>query len=79
MAFYIKIKKIEESATSATFQFEATEKGMGVFQIQKESGDIVLISPMPGDDRKIYFNRAGAKILKEWQSGVLPDVTEWAS
>jgi hypothetical protein len=79
MAFYIKLQKSFEDNNIAKYDFGATVDESGVLEIDKLSGEVRLISPHPNDSNNMFFNRAGAKIRKEWKEGSFPDTTEWAS
>lgn len=79
MAFYIKLRKTLESESVATYIFESDGKNYGSLAINKANGEITLLEPLFGDDKKSYFMRAGAKLRREWKEGRFPDETEWAS
>jgi hypothetical protein len=79
MAFYIKILKVLEAENSAQFKFESEGDRQGMFEFNKKTGEISLIEPMPDDEQGHYFSRASIKILREWRTGRLPEMTEWAS
>ncbi|MHA6829521.1 hypothetical protein ACQUJV_25460 [Ralstonia pseudosolanacearum] len=38
-----------------------------------------LLMQVSGDQQRHIFNRAAAKVIREWRQGRLPDMTEWAS
>ena len=79
MAFYIDIRKESETAQAARYRFEADTKRTGLFEIDKATGRVELLSPMPGDEKEKFFQRAAVKIVREWREGRLPDRVEWAS
>jgi len=79
MAFYVAVTKIEESAVSARYRFETASDRVGLFEINKTTGDVVLLEPMAGDENEHCFNRAAVKVLRGWREGQLPEFTEWAS
>lgn len=79
MAYWIKIEKTNEGGDEVIYRFTSDGGNSGVFEINKESGEFSLLEPMPGDDEQNIYRRASIKILREWKSGSLPDVTEWAS
>lgn len=79
MAFHIIIKKLTEDSTTCQYQFTSGVDRRGVFQIEKATGNVVLIDPMADDEPGHVFQRAAVKILKEWRKGTLPDFAEWAS
>ncbi|MGD7164034.1 hypothetical protein ACQCS9_19735 [Ralstonia pseudosolanacearum] len=79
MAFYIKIEKYEETEFSAKYQFWSADGNCGEFEINKQSGKVRLLVQVSGDQQGHLFNRAAAKVIREWRQGQLPDMTEWAS
>jgi hypothetical protein len=79
MAFYVKLQKSFEDKDVAKYNFGGTDDFFGVLEIDKLSGEVTLISPLSSDSNNMFFNRAGAKIRKEWKEGNFPDTTEWAS
>ncbi|MDO3577425.1 hypothetical protein [Ralstonia pseudosolanacearum] len=79
MAFYIKIEKYEETEFSAKYQFGSADGNCGEFEINKQSGEVRLLAQVSGDQQGHLFNRAAAKVVREWRQGRLPDMTEWAS
>lgn len=79
MAFYIIIRKSHESELWADYIFEGDQGRRGVLSFNKATGESSLIEPMPGDDNNHFYCRAAVKVAREWRSGKLPDVMEWAS
>ncbi|MES9903021.1 MAG: hypothetical protein ABW168_10095 [Sedimenticola sp.] len=79
MAFYVEIKKLTEDSLTATYKFTGDGGNSGEFSISKSSGEVTLTQKMDGDSGDKSFQRATVKIRKEWKSGVLPELTEWAS
>jgi len=79
MAFYIKIQKAFEDDAIARYVFESDQSRKGLFELNKKTGEISLIEPMPNDEQSNCFNRAATKIMREWREGRLPEMTEWAS
>lgn len=79
MAFYIKLRKTFEDASTAKYSFGSGDASEGNLAINKSSGEVTLLEALAGDEKNHFFNRAGAKIRKEWKEGRFPDLTEWAS
>ncbi len=79
MAFYVKLSKTFEDASVARYYFGSDDTASGVLLIDKLSGEVTLLKPLDGDDKNLFFNRARAKIRKEWKDGRFPNMTEWAS
>jgi len=79
MAFYVEIKKTSEDSVYVVYKFTGDEGNSGEFKISKSSGKVTLIKNMEGINGDKALQRATVKIRKEWKSGVLPDLTEWAS
>ena len=51
----------------------------GLLRLNKESGQIELLQPMPEDDREQIFSRAARKIKQHWDNDELPEKTMYAS
>ncbi|MEN9849219.1 MAG: hypothetical protein RL368_1959 [Pseudomonadota bacterium] len=79
MAFYIKLNKTFENSQIVRYTFGSDDTNLGELAIDKINGEVTLLKPIKNDDRCALFNRAGAKIRKEWKEGRFPDLTEWAS
>ncbi|VAW58328.1 hypothetical protein MNBD_GAMMA11-1398 [hydrothermal vent metagenome] len=79
MAFYVEIKKTSEDSVYVVYKFTGDGGSSGEFKINKNSGEVTLIKKMEGINSDKALQRATVKIRKEWKSGVLPDLTEWAS
>jgi hypothetical protein len=80
MAIYLRIVKVDDTPTHAEYTFmNSTEDRVGRFQIDKESGETVLIENMPGDGNGHMFSRAAYKVKKAFQSGELPELTIYAA
>jgi hypothetical protein len=79
MAFYIRISKLSETDAAVVYTFESDSERRGVLSLDKETGETSLIEEMPGDERMQCFNRAAFKVGREWKSGFLPELLEWAS
>lgn len=79
MAFHIVIEMIDEGDDVANYRFKSDGGRVGLFQINKSSGEVKLIEQMPGDEGGHIFNRAAVKVMREWKRGKLPSVAEWAS
>ncbi|MBD2782927.1 hypothetical protein [Xenorhabdus szentirmaii] len=84
MAFHILIFKKIESKCFARYSFIASEfmdsdKEHGIFEINKENGEITLIKPAYRDEKKHFFQRASYKIYTYWKRGEFPEEAEWAS
>jgi hypothetical protein len=79
MAFYIKLRKPCDDANAAKYCFESDYENFGSLAIDKLSGQVTLLEPLPGDDKTLFFLRAAARIRKEWKDGRLPSEVEWAS
>ena len=79
MAFYIKIEKTVESDSTVRYSFESDRSRRGLLEIDKKTGEALVIEPMPEDERMHCFNRAAVKIIREWKQGRFPQLMEWAS
>jgi hypothetical protein len=81
MAFYIAIKKVEETASAAVYEFSSNpdEGKSGLLKIDKTSGEIHEIQENPEDLNKRLYVRAARKIFLHHQKGEYPQKTCWAS
>ena len=79
MAFYIKIRKVEETDDRAKYSYCGDNVNIGYVTLDKYSGEVALVMRAQGDDAGLFFIRVAAKLRKEWKSGKVPDSTQWAS
>lgn len=81
MAVCIEIRKALETETEVIYDFlpDADETRTGKLRIEKHSGEITELQPVPDDNRKFHFSRAARKILLHHKKGQYPDQTCWAS
>lgn len=79
MAYYLRITKMEDGERAAKYAFTSDGAHMGCLLIDKQTGDITILEPLPEDGSGALAARASARLRKEWRSGHLPDLTEWAS
>jgi hypothetical protein len=79
MALYIMIRKIIENPTSVEYTLGTCEDRLGQLKLDKVTGSVVLVEPVPGDDEGALYHRATYKIKKHWAAGEFPEVTCWAS
>jgi hypothetical protein len=79
MAYYVRITKTEDGERSAKYQFTSDGTNVGRLVIDKETGNVEILEPAPGDVSGAIAARASAKLRKEWKAGKFPDLTEWAS
>ncbi len=50
----------------------------GLMRLHKDTGEIELLQPMPEDDDNRRFKRAATKLVKHWEAGEIPKVTQFA-
>jgi len=79
MAIYIEIEKLKERNDSVQYRFGLIDKSSGILSINKNSGEISLLEPLPNENGDNHFARAAYKIKTHWKDGNLPDRTCWAS
>ena len=79
MAVYIRIWKVNENEQAAEYEFGEETVACGRLRIVKETGEIVLISPLLNDESGKLFARVRYKLGKHLESGELPERTCWAS
>ena len=83
----IGIRREAEDLKSATYRFTtqryvnnaSTGPVSGTLSIDKQTGSIKLVVPMPGDDEKRVFIRAAQKIGRHWSQGNLPENTAYVA
>jgi hypothetical protein len=81
MAVYIEIRKVEESATEAVYEYTpATGEGdAGRLVIDKRSGVVTKAGADRVWDPHPDFARAARKIFQHHRNGEYPEHTCWAS
>lgn len=79
MAFYIDIRKVEETADYAVYEFGDDDAGMGRLRITKADGNVSQLDSAPADHSGRRFQRAASKVIEHWKKGELPAETCWAS
>ncbi|MCA9214179.1 MAG: hypothetical protein KDB27_14005 [Planctomycetales bacterium] len=79
MAIYIKISKISEDSAYATYEFGPNEQRVGQIRVTKDTGEMIVLSEVPGDEKNAYAPPAQRKLLVHWRKGEFPDTTCWAS
>jgi hypothetical protein len=79
MAVYIALRKVEETTEFATYEYGPDEVRVGRIRVLKQSGDMEVLSEVPGDDKRTFSPRAGRKLLLHWRAGEYPETTYWAS
>ena len=50
----------------------------GLMRLDRETGDITLLSPMPEDQGDTRFQRAARVVRRHWEAGELPEATQFA-
>ncbi len=79
MAIYIEIEKLKEIGDSVQYRFSLLDECSGILSINKDSGDVSLIEPLPNNKGEKHYARAAYKVKKHWNNGSLSDKTCWAS
>jgi hypothetical protein len=83
MTFSILIQKIRETEEFAQYQFQdqlqESETTFGILQLNKETGEVLLLKPLDADIKGSYFQRAARKIYTHWRNGEIPSLTCWVS
>jgi hypothetical protein len=81
MAFYIAIKKVEETASTAVYEFSCNpdDGKTGLLKIDKRSGEIQEVQANPEDLNKRLYVRAVRKVFLHHQKCEYPQKTCWAS
>lgn len=79
MAIYVTIYKISETDSFAVYEYGPNEDRVGQIQINKETGDIEILSNVPGDVKMTYSLCAKRKLFLHWQNKEFPDKTCFAA
>ncbi|MEO0826903.1 MAG: hypothetical protein AAFY67_14760 [Cyanobacteria bacterium J06642_9] len=79
MAFYILIIKSAEDSSKAIYKFGPNEECLGSLSIDKVTGEVEQIDPVPVERPEGFFVRASTKLRKHLANGQLPDRTSWES
>jgi hypothetical protein len=80
MGFNISITRVSDHPDFAEYSFSSTGLSSGKFSINKITGDVELLEPAIGDEKKHLFMRASYKIHRAWVDGrELPEKAQWAS
>lgn len=79
MAIYLSIVRVDEDATRAEYTFSRVDGASGRVRIDKATGTVTLVTPLPGDDQGLMYSRTAYKLHKLWSKGALPERTSWAS
>ena len=79
MAVYVGIRKVEETDDDATYEYGPDDDRVGRIKVLKQSGDMEVLSEVPGDEKGTFSMRAGRKLLLHWREGEFPEKTCFAS
>ncbi len=79
MAVYLDIQKTSEHGDVVSYLYRTTDNREGAFDINKQSGEIILKRLAAGEEDEHLFRRAAHKITKHFREGELPETTCWAS
>ena len=77
MAFNILIDKISETETDVRYRFFDTAHPSEVGELRLDK--VTEVIEMTQQSREAFFNRAAAKIARQFRDGSLPESTSWAS
>lgn len=79
MAIYVGIRKVAENGDHVVYEFGPDEQRVGRIRISRTTGEVEVLSEVPGDDKTAYSPRAKRKLLLHWRKQEFPDTTCWAS
>ncbi len=79
MAFYVVILKQSEDHSAVIYSFGSTEEKLGLLQLEKDSGNVKELEPVPEKNSESLFARAAVKVRQHWKEGLYPEKTCWAS
>ena len=94
MAIYIPLQKVAEDDAMAEYRFAKTDyipdeenpgrdrefvTRLGWLRLNKAEGDVIIIRPMPDDERNFVTVRAIVKIKRHWEAGEFPERTCYAA
>jgi hypothetical protein len=79
MAFYVLLLREMEDEASVIYRFGSHEDYMGALLLDKSSGAVKVIKPIPAENSEALFQRASVKLRQHWKAGKFPEKTCWAS
>lgn len=79
MAVLIDITKSYEDDRSARYLFEKTGVGNGVLEIDKNTGDVILVESACFASDDPSFLASAWKVKKLWKAGHLPERAVYAA
>ena len=77
--FYVTIYKIADTDSFAVYEYGPNEDCVGQIQINKETGDIEILSNVPGDEKMTSALCAKRKLYLHWKNKEFPDKTYYAA
>lgn len=79
MATYVLLLKDIENDNSVVYKFGFHEEQLGKILLDKATGTVKEIEPLPTDNSDLLFPRAAVKIRQHWREGKFPEKSCWAS
>jgi len=79
MAICVLLRKESETERDAIYFFGPDEGRFGKWMIDKRSGEIELLEPIPGDRTTFYSSRAASRLEQHFKKGEFPDETMYAT
>lgn len=79
MGLLIDIKKMKENDVEVFYSFSTPEGDVGKVNINKGTGEFLVIEEPAWDKNHKLAARVGIKLEEHWEKGEFPDITCWAS
>jgi hypothetical protein len=79
MAFYILLVKESEDEQTVVYRFGPNEEKLGCLLLDKTSGMVKELEPVPTSTSEVLFPRAAVKLRQHWKEGNFPEKSCWAS
>jgi len=79
MAICVVLRKESETERDAVYLFGPDEGCLGKVMIDKRTGEIQVLEPIPGDRTTFYSSRAARRLEQHFKKGEFPDETMYAT
>jgi len=79
MAICVLLRKESETEQEAVYLFGPDEGRLGKLMIDKRTGEIDVLEPIPGDQTTFYSSRAARRLEQHFKNGEFPDETMYAT
>ena len=77
MAILIEIVKVSETDREAIYEFGFVGSRHGKLGVDKVTGEVVELDPVPSKNPAFFFSRAKLALEKHYQKGEFPERTDY--